>query len=121
MWTNDKLKLGLILAKKIDNYLDCSRNMIKQKKLKTKFWPYEGHLSAKIKRRKRKTWNTFQEPRNKREIKKARKFKEITWLFWVSSHIKGKIMNLECFSIMFDTSFACYDKLGQGLWVIKAW
>ena len=37
-----------------------------------------------------------------------------------SSHIKGKFMNLECFSIMFDASFACYDKLGQGLWVIKA-
>ena len=42
-------------------------------------------------------------------------FKEITQLPWVSSYIKGKFMNLECFSIMFDASFACYDKLGQGL------
>ena len=31
MWTNDKLKLGLILAKKIDNYLDNSRILIKEK------------------------------------------------------------------------------------------
>ena len=37
-----------------------------------------------------------------------------------SSHNQGKSMNLECFFMRFDVSIACYNKLGQGLWMIKA-
>ena len=36
------------------------------------------------------------------------------------SHNQGKSMKLRCFSMRFDVSIACYNKLGQGLWMIKA-
>ena len=65
----------------------------------------------KTRRNQRKTKQQGQKQGNSRRFLSHLEF---------SSHIKGKIMNLECFSIMFVASFACYDKLCQGLWVIKA-
>ena len=51
--------------------------------------------------------------REKQEENQGRNklFNEIAYLPWVSSYIKGKSMKLGCFSIMFNTSFACYDEL----------
>ena len=56
----------------------------------------------KTRKNQRKTKQQGQEQGNSRRFLSHLEF---------SSHIKGKIMNLECFSIMFDTSLACYDKL----------
>ena len=33
----------------------------------------------------------------------------------ISSHNQGKSLNHECFSMRFDVSIACYNKLGQDL------
>ena len=86
MWTNNKLKLGLILAKKIDNYFDCSRTLMKQK-LKTKFWPYEGHVSARKEEKKKTMQHLFQsqeqeeKPRRKQESSQEQGYsKEIAQL-----------------------------------------
>ena len=78
-------------------------------------------LSAKRRRTKREQKLREKQEENQGKPRIKAKNKESAYLSWVSSHIKGKFMNLQCFSIMFDTSYACYDKLGQGLWVIKAW
>ena len=67
---------------------------------------------------KRKTWKHFQEPKTRRlKVKLSKQGQEqgdsrrLPSYLEFSSHIKGKSMNFGCFSIMFDASFACYDKL----------
>ena len=54
--------------------------------------------------------------RIKREIKKARLVQgDLLTCLVFSSHNQGKSMKLECFSMRFNVSIACYNKLGQGL------
>ena len=101
--------------------------MIKEK-IKGQASLIKGQFSAKREEKKEnKKMREKQEEtkRNKKENKRKprikAKNKESVYLSWVSSHIQGKSMKLGCSSIMFNASFACYDELWQGLWVIKAW
>ena len=68
---------------------------------------------------KEKKCESLLEPRNKKKSRRNQESKAISRRLLshleFSSHIKGKSMKLGCFSMRFDASLACYNKLGQGL------
>ena len=79
--------------------------------LKTKLWSCQGHLSAKNRRKERAQKLREKQRRNQRKTKDQGQEQGVCLSILSSSQIQGKTMNLECFSIMFEASYACYDKL----------